>query len=83
MITDHDRFCLSHVCAQEYHGDARYCPYADKIRAKHGYILPERCEQDIRDIEHPTERSSTPMQYKPAPRRKTTKVAEIPDYLRL
>lgn len=53
MITDHDLFCLSHACGEQYRGEHHYCPYADRIREKYGYILPSACKERIEEIEHP------------------------------
>jgi len=46
MLTEFDRFCISHVCADNCKDSTRRCPLADKARAATGsYPRPEDCEK--------------------------------------
>lgn len=46
MLTAFDRFCVSHVCADDCKDSPRRCPLADTVRAATGsYPRPEDCEK--------------------------------------
>jgi hypothetical protein len=46
IITEFDRFCLRHVCAEDCKDHRRYCPMADVVREKTGsYPSPSVCEK--------------------------------------
>ena len=53
MTNEHTQFCLAHACGRGYEDAPNWCPYADEIRRRQGYILPSRCEEMIKLIEHP------------------------------
>ena len=51
-ITEFDRFCLSHVCAEDLKDDCRYCPMADKVRERTGsYPSPPVCVKYYKEMQ--------------------------------
>lgn len=52
-ITEFDRFCLSHACAEHCRDSKYFCPLADTVRERTGsYPSPPVCERIYNEI-HP------------------------------
>ena len=50
MISDFDRFCVTHACAPWCLGQKNYCPLAHFSNLTYGDIDGRRCERGYNDL---------------------------------
>lgn len=51
-LTEFDKFCLAHICADDLKDHRKYCPMADKIRKRTGnYPSPPVCERFYKEMQ--------------------------------